>query len=58
MFRPKVNSFCSVRPRLLLCGVLLGRALADGQSGEYGPRVSITPRAACSRFPSARYAPA
>src|SRR5690349_19637791 len=44
MFRLEVYSFCSVSLRFLLCGVLLGGALANGQSGESGPRVSITPR--------------
>jgi hypothetical protein len=44
MFRLEVSSFCSVHLHLLLCVVLLRRALANGQSGESGPRVSITPR--------------
>jgi len=44
MFQPEVYPLCSVRLRLLICGVLLGRALANGQCGESGPTVSITPR--------------
>ena len=45
MFRLEVSSFCSVRLRFLLCGVLLGGSLANGQADGLGPRVSIAPRA-------------
>src|SRR5436309_1531824 len=34
----------SMRLSLSLCGLLLCGMLANGQSGEGGPRVSITPR--------------
>jgi Ca-activated chloride channel homolog len=44
MFQLELDYFSNVRLRLLLYGALLVTALADGQSGDSGPRVSITPR--------------